>query len=626
MGLLGILKAGGAYVPLDPAYPAGAAGVHAGGCQPQVLLTQARLEATLPRPRPRWLCLDSAVERLMPGAERTIRAAGADPAKPGLCDLHLGLDRTAQGGANCPPVFGQFLSFHAPAAGLDRQDILLAVTTLSFDIAALELYLPLVVGAQLGLVSREVAADGVQLGESLKRAGATVMQATPATWHLLLAAGWEGRQGLKILCGGEALPRELAHHLLEKGASVWNLYGPTETTIWSAARQVSGPPSTSSPEAYESIGRPLANTQVYVLDRHLEPVPIGVPGELYIGGAGVARGYLHRLDTTAERFLPDPFDGEPGGRLYKTGDLVRYLPEGHLEFLGRLDHQVKVRGFRIELGEIEACLGGHPGVREAVVLAREDSPGEKRLVAYVVAQEEPAPSVSELRGFLKEHLPEYMVPSAFVGLPALPLTPNGKVDRRALPAPEGRRVAEGYVPPGTPTEELLAGIWGEMLQVEGIGRHDNFFELGGHSLVAMRVIARLSQVFPVKLPIHTLFAGPTVAELAEAVEMALIEQLDTVSEERCIASWKRHRWAGWRHNTLMHNVSDSSTRRTKLSAAKRALLDKYLRGEVKNSSNVQTIPRHLGGYLVLSFRSSGYGFWTTWKGPVQPTTSRGGCI
>jgi amino acid adenylation domain-containing protein len=401
--------------------------------------------------------------------------------------------------------------------GLTRRDILLAVTTLSFDIAALELYLPLVVGAQLGLVSREVAADGVQLGESLKRAGATVMQATPATWRLLLAAGWEGRQGLKILCGGEALPRELAHHLLERGASVWNLYGPTETTIWSAARQVSGPPSTSSPEAYESIGCPLANTQVYVLDRHLEPVPIGVPGELYIGGAGVARGYLHRLDTTAERFLPDPFGGEPGGRLYKTGDLVRYLPEGSLEFLGRLDHQVKVRGFRIELGEIEAVLGGHPGVREVVVLAREDSPGEKRLVAYVVGKEGPAPSGSELRGFVRERLPEYMVPSAFVGLPALPLTPNGKVDRQALPAPDGTRpeLDAAHVMPQNELERTIAAVWQSVLGMTKVGIHDKFFELGGHSLMLARVHSQLQEIFSRDFSLVELYRYPTISTLAE---------------------------------------------------------------------------------------------------------------
>ena len=468
VGLLGILKAGGAYVPLDPAYPEERLAFMLEDARLKVLLTQAHLEATLPQTTAQVVCLDRAGERLSQAPEDN-PGSGVSPANLAYVIYTSGSTGRPKGVQIAHRSLVNFFHSIRQRPGLTRQDILLAVTTLSFDIAALELYLPLVVGAQLGLVSREVAADGVQLGESLKRAGATVMQATPATWRLLLAAGWKGRRGLKILCGGEALPRELAHHLLEKGASVWNLYGPTETTIWSAARQVSGHPSTSSPEAYESIGCPLANTQVYVLDRHLEPVPIGVPGELYIGGAGVARGYLHRLDTTAERFLPDPFREEPGGRLYKTGDLVRYLPEGHLEFLGRLDHQVKVRGFRIELGEIEACLGRHPGVREAVVLAREDSPGEKRLVAYVVAQEEPAPSGSELRGFVRERLPEYMVPSAFVGLPALPLTPNGKVDRKALPAPEGRGVEEGYVAPCTPTEELLAGHLGGGVEA-GAGR------------------------------------------------------------------------------------------------------------------------------------------------------------
>ena len=253
-------------------------------------------------------------------------------------------------------------------------------------------------------------------------------------------------------------------------------------------------------------------------------MPIGVAGELYLGGAGLARGYLHRPELTAERFIPHPFSEVPGERLYRTGDLARYRPDGNLEFLGRLDHQVKVRGFRIELGEIEAVLGRHPGVQEAVVLAREDSPGEKRLVAYVVAQEGPAPSGSELRGFLRERLPEYMVPSAFVGLPALPLTPNGKVDRKALPAPEGRGVAEGYVPPCTPTEELLAGIWAEVLRQERVGRQDNFFALGGHSLVAIRVVSRVRDTFGVELPVRCVFESPTVAELSAAVEAARGEQ------------------------------------------------------------------------------------------------------
>ena len=253
-------------------------------------------------------------------------------------------------------------------------------------------------------------------------------------------------------------------------------------------------------------------------------MPVGVPGELHLGGIGLARGYLQRPELTAERFLPHPFSELPGERLYRTGDLARYRPDGNIEFLGRLDHQVKVRGFRIELGEIEAVLGRHPGVQEAVVLAREDSPGEKRLVAYVVAQEGPAPSGSELRGFLQERLPEYMVPSAFVGLPALPLTPNGKVDRKALPAPEGRGMEEGYVPPGTPTEELLAGIWAEVLRQERVGRQDNFFALGGHSLVAIQVVSRVRDTFGVELPVRCVFESPTVAELSAAVEAARGEQ------------------------------------------------------------------------------------------------------
>jgi amino acid adenylation domain-containing protein/non-ribosomal peptide synthase protein (TIGR01720 family) len=515
VGLLGILKAGGAYVPLDPTYPEERLAFMLEDAQVPVLLTQAHLEATLPQSRAQVLCLDREWERIG-RASRANPASGVQPDNLAYVIYTSGSTGRPKGVQIAHRSLVNFIHSIRQRLGLSRQDILLAVTTLSFDIAALELYLPLVVGAKLRLVSREVATDGVQLGESLKRAGATVMQATPATWRLLLAAGWEGRRGLKILCGGEALPRELAHQLLEKGASVWNLYGPTETTIWSAARQVSGPPSTAIQEAYESIGYPLTNTQVYVLDRHLEPVPIGVPGELCIGGAGLARGYLQRPELTPERFIPHPFSEIPGARLYKTGDLARYRPDGNIEFLGRLDHQVKIRGFRIELGEIEAVLGGHPGVQEACVVVREDHPGEKRLVAYVVGKEGPTPSGNELREFLKERLPEYMVPSAFLSLEALPLTPNGKVDRKALPAPEGRGVAEGYVPPCTPTEELLAGIWAEVLRQERVGRHDNFFALGGDSILCIQVIARAQQA-GLQLTPKQLFQHQSIVELAAVV-------------------------------------------------------------------------------------------------------------
>jgi acyl carrier protein len=268
------------------------------------------------------------------------------------------------------------------------------------------------------------------------------------------------------------------------------------------------------------IGRPIANTQVYLLDPHLQPVPIGVPGELYIGGHGVARGYLNRPELTAERFIVDPFRDEPQARLYKTGDLARYTSDGHIEFLGRLDHQVKLRGYRIELGEIEAVLTQHTAVRESVVLAREDVPGARGLVAYIIPRQAPPPTTRELRSFLQAKLPNYMVPSTFVMLAALPLTPNGKVDRRALPAPDQERplLEEAFVAPRTPVEEALAGIWADVLGLTQVGIHDHFLELGGHSLLATQIIARLREAFQVELPLRSLFEAPTVADQAEYIE------------------------------------------------------------------------------------------------------------
>jgi hypothetical protein len=340
------------------------------------------------------------------------------------------------------------------------------------------------------------------------------MQATPATWRMLIDAGWKGQQGLKILCTGEALPVDLANELLGCGDSVWNLYGPTETTIWSTLQRVERSDSASVP-----IGRPIANTQVYVLDRWLNPVPMGVVGELHIGGVGLARGYWNRPELTAEKFVPDPFRASPGGRLYKTGDLARYLPDGTLEFLSRIDHQVKIRGFRIELGEIEAVLAEHQGVSESVVLAREDAPGHKRLVAYVVAEKQAAPTVTELRNWVKERLPEYMVPSAFVMLQAIPVTPNGKVNRRALPVPDTLRpdLEQGYLAPRTPAEETLARIWADVLKLERVGVNDNFFELGGHSLLATQVISRIRETLELDVPLRRMFERPVLADFAQLV-------------------------------------------------------------------------------------------------------------
>jgi acyl-coenzyme A synthetase/AMP-(fatty) acid ligase len=342
-----------------------------------------------------------------------------------------------------------------------------------------------------------------------------VLQATPATWRLLLETGWAGKADLRILCGGEALPRDLADRLVERGSAVWNMYGPTETTIWSAVWRVrpgDGP---------VLIGHPIANTQLHVLDDRHEPVPLGVVGELYIGGVGVARGYRGRPDLTAERFLEDPFAGAPGARMYRTGDLARRRTDGSVECLGRADQQVKIRGYRIELGEIEQVLREQAGVRDAVVAAVEVRPGDTRLVAYVVAEPGETVDGAGLRVQAGRVLPDYMVPAHYVDLPALPLTPNGKVDRRALPVPELEARAQAtYVSPEGATETQVAAIWAEALGVERVGRTDNFFELGGHSLLVTRTTELLRQRFTVELPVRVWFEAPTLAAFTERLDAA----------------------------------------------------------------------------------------------------------
>jgi len=394
--------------------------------------------------------------------------------------------------------------------GISSQDILLSVTATSFDIAVLELFLPLTVGARVVLVSREVAFDGRQLKEQLESSRATIMQATPVTWQILLDAGWKAHQAFKILCGGEALSLNLAKALLKSCSSVWNLYGPTETTVWSTACQV------EPGGGRVFIGRPIANTQTYVLDSNLEPIPIGVAGELYIGGDGVARGYLNSPELTAAKFIHNPFSSDPTAQLYKTGDCARYLPDGNIEFLGRKDYQIKIRGFRVEPGEAEAILSHHPNVKQAVVLARDDMPGEKRLVAYVVPHQQAGPAVSELRLLLKAQLPEYMVPSAFVLLERLPLTQNGKLDREALPVPDKDSFESetGFLAPRDPVELQLTKIWEELLNIKPIGVKDNFFDLGGHSLLALRLFAQIEKMLGKNLSLATLFQAPTIEQLA----------------------------------------------------------------------------------------------------------------
>jgi non-ribosomal peptide synthetase component F len=394
------------------------------------------------------------------------------------------------------------------APGLEARDTLLSVTTPSFDIFGLEIWLPLTTGAKVVMASPETARDGRELRAVIQRCGATAMQATPSTWRLLLEAGWEGDPKFKILCGGEAWPPHLAEQLLPKCGSLWNMYGPTETTIWSSVYPVVRGERVL-------LGRPIANTQFYVVDAHLQLLPVGVPGELLIGGDGVARGYWNRPELTAAKFIPDCFGSRGDSRLYRTGDLVRYLPDGNLEFQGRIDQQVKIRGFRIELEEIESVLLSHSGVRQAAVIVRED--GEKQLVAYVVPAEGSACTTAELRDHLKRKLPEYMVPTAYVSLPALPLTPNRKLDRKALPAPGvdvATTLSGGYVSPDNETEQKIASIWQDVLKVANVGRDDNFFDLGGHSLLMVRVNSRLREAFSKEVSMVDMFGFTTIRALA----------------------------------------------------------------------------------------------------------------
>ncbi len=510
VGLLALWKAGGAWVPLDPAYPADRLAFMLEDSAPRVLLTQLSLEKRLPAHQAQTVFLDA------PLADRTGNPAQPYPDAPD--PNHLAYVLYTSGSTGQPKgvrisnrALVNFLTSMQREPGLTAGDTLLAVTTLSFDIAGLELFLPLISGARVVIAGREVAADGVRLSSLLRRCGATVMQATPATWRLLLAAGWEGSPQLKILCGGEAWSTDLAQELLPRCKSLWNMYGPTETTIWSSvARVESGKPIV--------IGNPIANTTFHILDPLRQPVPAGVTGELYIGGDGVAEGYLNRPDLTNERFVNDPFSDQPGARLYKTGDAVRRLSDGGIEFLYRIDQQVKIRGFRIELGEIESALAQHPDITQCVTLALEDPRGDKRLVAYIVpANPRFVPGTAELREFLNRKLPAWMIPAAFVTIPALPLAPNGKVDRRALPAPSPLPSQQSF-PPRTPLELQLAKIWEQVLGIRVTSVRDNFFDLGGHSLLALQMFAQIEKTCHVRLPLATLYEAPAIESMARILE------------------------------------------------------------------------------------------------------------
>ena len=514
--LLGILKAGGAYLPLDPGHPSERLAGMIADSRIAVLVTDSRLRAELHLEVALQVLVDDPALGAEPETRLEPGPLDAGPEDPAYVLYTSGSTGKPKGVLVPHRALANLLASVQVTPGLRRGDVALAVTTLSFDIAVSEVLLPLTVGATVALVSREVAADGALLLRVLHEQKVTFVDATPATWRLLLAAGWEGGEGLRAICTGEAMPKDLAEELVRRCAEVWNGYGPTETTVWSTMYRV---PKVVSRVL---IGKPVANTQVHVLDARRKPMPIGVPGELWIGGRGVSLGYLGRPDLTAERFVPDPFSREPGALLYRTGDLGRWLQGGELECLGRNDNQVKLRGFRIELGEIEDALVRCPGVKASAVLLREDRPGDKRLVGYLAGEAAALPDDAAVKAALRRTLPDYMVPTTLVRLPGLPLTPSGKIDRRALPAPQGGDAAPtaDFVPSRTPTEELLAALWREALALPRVSVNDDFFALGGHSLLASQILARLRRDHGIELPFRRFFEAPTIARFAALVDGA----------------------------------------------------------------------------------------------------------
>jgi amino acid adenylation domain-containing protein len=516
VGLVGILKAGGAYVPLDPAFPRDRLEFMMTDSGMAVLVTEARLAAELPFTGGRVLCLDTEAATLLNESTAPLGHGGADDATPeDLAYVIYTSGSTGKPkGVSVPHrAVVNFVTSMAREPGLKDGDVLLAVTTLSFDIAVLELHVPLAVGARIVLATREIATDGALLRATIEQQGVNVMQATPATWRLLIGAGWKGHDHFKALAGGEPLPRDLAGELTRRTGSLWNMYGPTETTVWSTCHRVTG-------SGRILIGKPIANTTVYILDERMTPVPIGVPGELYIGGDGVTRGYLGPPEFTEERFVPDPFASTPESRLYKTGDLARYLADGSIEYLRRNDNQVKLRGYRIELGEIEASLSTAPGVKHAAAALRQLGPGDLRLVGYVVPEGIEGPSDAELRAHVRKSLPDYMAPQHFVRLGTLPLTPNGKLDRKALPLPELDHGADARAQrePRSPTEAAIVDVFQQVLGVRRVSIDDNFFELGGHSLLAAQAFSRLQQNHGIVLPLRRMFESPTAEGLARLVD------------------------------------------------------------------------------------------------------------
>lgn len=519
VALLGILKAGGAYVPVDPDYPAERLAFMLEDASVPVLLTQERLHETLPTLSAQTVCVDDWTQFAKANTKNPLSTVG--PENLGYVIYTSGSTGRPKGVQVRHETVVHLLAATRNQLGFRAGDIWTVVHSSAFDFSVWEIWGSLLQGGTLVVVPLNIVKSPADFYNLLCRERVTILNQTPSALRQLLAvrrqkAGQPNWNVRLIVCGGDALDQELAAELVQLGIPVWNFYGPTESTVWTTCTLIEGGAS----DVLTSVGRPIADLPVYLLDDYLQPVPLGVPGELFIGGAGLARGYLNRPELTAEKFMPNPFNDKPGARLYRTGDLARYRRDGKIEFIGRIDTQVKLRGFRVELGEIESALSEHSSVVQAVVVVREERARDRRLVAYIVAREGNPPAASELRKHLQLSLPDYMVPSAFVLLDEMPLTPNNKVDRRVLPAPDYLAPEPGnrFVAPLTPAEEILVDVWAGVLNLDRVGIHDNFFELGGHSLLATQVMSRIRDVLQVELPLRVLFESPTIAGLAERIE------------------------------------------------------------------------------------------------------------
>lgn len=510
--LLAVMKAGGAYVPLSPIYPPGRTASILDDIGMHTIISEEGTRSSLPPHDVPVLDLDgdAALIQSQPGGN-----LNADVAPGQLMYMIYTSGSTGRPKGtlvehrNAMSVLASLMV----EPGMTEVDTLLSMSPAIFDMATYEFFLPLMAGGRIVMVDRETARDGFRLKDALGSSQVTVMIATPATWRLLLEAGWEGDAGLKILCGGEKLDQDLAQALLDRGSALWNVYGPTETTIICAIYHV------EMSEEIVPIGKPIANTQIYLMDPGLQLVPTGVPGEIVIGGGGVTRGYHQRAELTADRFVPNPFPGREGALLYRTGDLGRRRPDGAIEFLGRLDQQVKLRGFRVELGEIETILGRMPAVQSCVVLMRGDLPINEQLAAYIVPATGSRFDIADIKRELGRTLPEYMIPASFTMIASLPLTPSGKVDRRALPEPDSLRPEEHekWLLPRDVLERRIAAVWEQVLGRYPVGAKDDFFELGGHSLLAVRLIAGLAEATGITLPVAAMFQAPTVEAQAELI-------------------------------------------------------------------------------------------------------------